>query len=121
VSKECQADEVLLEWEHQAEARASVEVFSHLDPEVFFWVVRLRGFGTNLFEQRKKAPPGRGVLGPKHFMQQNALLLGCQVQVVFLLDSGKKDARTGRAVAYRSFACYPSWDVALPILLEHKH
>lgn len=50
VSKECQADEVLLEWEHQAEARAPVEVFSHPDPEVFFRVERLRGFGTNLFE-----------------------------------------------------------------------
>jgi hypothetical protein len=118
---EGQAHEVLLEREHQVDATAPVEVFSHPDPRVFFKVVRLRGFGTNLFEQRGKAPPGKGVPGPKHFMQQDALLLGCRVQVVFLRDSGKKDARTGRAIAYRSFACYPSWDIALPILSKHKH
>jgi hypothetical protein len=39
-------------------------------------------------------------------------------QVARLWQEGCED---GRAIAYRSFACYPSWDVALPILSKHKH
>jgi hypothetical protein len=82
-------------------------------------VVRKAKHGTTLFHATS-SKGDKSLPGPKHFMQQHASLFNHKAQVVLHSPSQKLD-KLSRPIPYRSFALYPSWDIAEPHLQGHKH
>lgn len=90
------------------------EVFKKDD----FRVLCVQEHGTNCFHQAGANPRGRGLPGPKFFMQQEAALLNHEAQIV--LHKWFGTIRDGVRVSWRSFASYPNWETARSYL-EGKH
>jgi hypothetical protein len=82
-------------------------------------VVRKAKHGTTLFHATS-SKGDKSLPGPKYFMQQHASLFNHEAQVVLHSPSQKLD-KFDRPIPYRSFASYPSWEIAEPHLQGHKH